>query len=83
MDGPFLELCPTVALAHEDGRHSAVALLLKAALIHVSDYRLLGDAGLNKAVMIAIIQSSGTEPNSYDFFIYCCYIWSDVGSTIF
>jgi hypothetical protein len=27
---------------HQDGHHSAVALLLKAALIHVSDYRLLG-----------------------------------------
>jgi hypothetical protein len=25
-----------------DGRHSAVALLLKAALIQMSDYRLLG-----------------------------------------
>jgi hypothetical protein len=25
----------------KDGRHSAVALLLKAALIQVSDYRLL------------------------------------------
>ena len=29
-----------------DGRHSAVALLLKAALIQVSDYRLLGASGL-------------------------------------
>jgi hypothetical protein len=36
-----------------------------------------------KKLLIAIIQSSGTEPNSYDFFVYCCYIWSDVGSTIF
>jgi hypothetical protein len=29
-------------LSHQDGHHSAVALLLKAALIQVSDYRLLG-----------------------------------------
>jgi hypothetical protein len=38
-------LCPAVALSHQDGRHSAVALLLKAALIQVSDYRLLGASG--------------------------------------
>jgi hypothetical protein len=35
-----------VALSHQDGRHSAVVLLLKAALIQVSDYRLLGASGL-------------------------------------
>jgi hypothetical protein len=29
----------------QDGRHNAVALLLKAALIQVSDYRLLGASG--------------------------------------
>jgi hypothetical protein len=29
-------------LAHQDGHHSAVALFLEAALIQVSDYRLLG-----------------------------------------
>jgi hypothetical protein len=28
-------------LSHQDGHHSAVALLLKAALIQVSDYRFL------------------------------------------
>jgi hypothetical protein len=33
-------------LSHQDGCHSAVALLLKAALIQVSDYRLLGASGL-------------------------------------
>jgi hypothetical protein len=38
-------LCPAVALSHQDGRHSVVALLLKAALIQVSDYRLLGASG--------------------------------------
>jgi hypothetical protein len=35
------KLCPTVTPSHQDGGHSAVALLLKAALIQVSDYRLL------------------------------------------
>jgi len=43
LDGPFPKLCPAVALSH----HSAVALLLKAALIQVSDYRLLGASGYN------------------------------------
>jgi hypothetical protein len=32
-------------LSHQDGCRSAVALLLKAALIQVSDYRLLGASG--------------------------------------
>jgi hypothetical protein len=35
-----------------DGRHSAVALLLKAALIQLSDYTLLGASGY----MIRIIK---------------------------
>ena len=42
MDDPLPKLCPAVALSHQDGHHNAVALLLKAALIQVSDYRLLG-----------------------------------------
>jgi hypothetical protein len=42
LDGPLPKWCPAVALSRQDGRHSAVALLLKAALIQVSDYRLLG-----------------------------------------
>jgi hypothetical protein len=37
LDGPLPKLCPAVTLSHQDGRHSAVALLLKAALIQVSD----------------------------------------------
>ena len=41
LDGPFPKLCPAVALSHQDGCHSAVALLLKAPLIQVSDYRIL------------------------------------------
>ena len=45
MDGPLPKLCPPVALFHQDGRYSAVALLLKATLIQVSDYRLLGASG--------------------------------------
>jgi hypothetical protein len=46
LDGPLPNLYSAVALSHQDGHHSAVALLLKAALIQVSDYRLLGASGL-------------------------------------
>ena len=46
MDGPLPKWCLAVALSRQDGRHSAIALLLKAALIQVSDYRLLGASGL-------------------------------------
>ena len=42
LDCPLPKLCLAVTLSHQDGPHSAVALLLKAALIQVSDYRLLG-----------------------------------------
>jgi hypothetical protein len=45
LDCPLPKLCLAVTLSHQDGRHSAVALLLKAALIQVSDYRLLGASG--------------------------------------
>ncbi len=45
LDGPLPKLCLAVVLSHQDGHHSAVALLLKAALIQVSDYRLLGASG--------------------------------------
>ena len=51
MDGPFPNLCPAVMLSHQDGHHNAVALLLKAALIQVSDYRLLGASGLKHALI--------------------------------
>ena len=47
MDGPLPKWCPAVAFSRQDDRRSAVALLLKAALIQVSDYRLLGASGLN------------------------------------
>jgi hypothetical protein len=46
LDGPLPKLCLAVTLSHQDDRHSAVALLLKAALIQVSHYRLLGASGL-------------------------------------
>jgi hypothetical protein len=46
LDGPFPQLCPAVALSPQDGHHSAVALLLKAALIQVRDYRLMGASSL-------------------------------------
>jgi hypothetical protein len=45
LDGPLPKWCSAVALSCQDDRHSAVALLLKAALIQVSDYRLLGASG--------------------------------------
>jgi hypothetical protein len=45
----WLKLCLAVALSHQDGHHSAVALLLKAALIQVSDYRLLGASGIENS----------------------------------
>jgi hypothetical protein len=56
LDGPFPKLCPAVALSHQDGRYSAVALLLKAALIQVSDYRLLGASGLFCAIALQSIK---------------------------
>jgi hypothetical protein len=58
LDGPLPNLCPAVTLSHQDGRHSAVALLLKAALIQVSDYRLLGASGYWTAKIVQ--QSVGT-----------------------
>jgi hypothetical protein len=42
-------------LSHQDGRHSAVALLLKAALIQVSDYRLLGVSDLSILNMFQVV----------------------------
>jgi hypothetical protein len=42
LDGPLPKLCLMVPPSDQDDHHSAVALLLKAALIQVSDYRLLG-----------------------------------------
>jgi hypothetical protein len=55
LDGPLPKLYPAVALSRQDGRHSAVALLLKAALIQVSDYRLLGASGLQNATITELV----------------------------
>jgi hypothetical protein len=46
LDGPLPKLCPAVALSHQDGHYSAVALLLKAALILIFEkaYRRTADA---------------------------------------
>jgi hypothetical protein len=52
LDGPLPKWCPAVALSRQDGRHSAVALLLKAALIQVSDCRLLGASGFKTALLV-------------------------------
>jgi hypothetical protein len=41
----FQNLCLAVTLSNQDGCHSVIALLLKAALIQVCDYRLLGGSG--------------------------------------
>jgi hypothetical protein len=59
LDGPLAKWCPAVALSRQHGHHSAVALLLKAALIQVSDYRLLGASGLEIIAIIAIIPFFG------------------------
>jgi hypothetical protein len=54
LDGPLPKWCPAVALSRQYGHHSAVALLLKAALIQVSDYRLLGASGFTKQRFVFI-----------------------------
>jgi hypothetical protein len=56
LDGPLPKLCPAVALSGQDGHHSAVALLLKAALIQVSDYMLLGASGLKSSPLKPLCQ---------------------------
>jgi hypothetical protein len=62
LDGPLPKLCLAFALSHQDGRHSAVALLLKAALIQVSGFRLLGASGF------ILMNSHGNEANVYEIF---------------
>ena len=66
MDGPLPKWCPAVALSRQDGHHSAVALLLKAALIQVSDYRLLGASGISKNVFINYVNKNtwGVDVNN-------------------
>ena len=57
LDGPLPKLCAAVALSHQDGHRSAVALLLKAVLIQVSDYRLLGASGFVRGINFASLST--------------------------
>jgi hypothetical protein len=54
LDGPLPKLCPAVALSRQDGRHSAVALLLKAAKNLVKLYFIL-EQYLNMLMKYGII----------------------------
>jgi hypothetical protein len=70
LDGPLPKLCPAVTLSHQDGHYSAVALLLKAALIQVSDYRLLGASGFYKYYNInSIYRKNGLYQNVLDYLL--------------
>jgi hypothetical protein len=81
---------PAVALSHQDGHHSAVALLLKAALIQVSDYRLLGASCL-PVQNVNTVKSEFPEfilPNTFCMVLYTLYnctavqlSWSEGGIT--
>jgi hypothetical protein len=68
LDGPLPKWCPAVALSRQDGRHSAVALLLKAALIQVSDYRLLGASGLE--IDVIAFKQFPLVGTSFKFYIW-------------
>ena len=73
LDGPLPKLCPAVALSHQDDRHSAVALLLKAALIQVSDYRLLG-ASCYYLKFYGYLRINCFFFNTWNFSLYCILI---------
>jgi hypothetical protein len=60
LDGPLPKLCQAVALSRQDGNHSAVALLLKAALIQVSDYRLLAASGFLSSITVKTLLIENT-----------------------
>jgi hypothetical protein len=64
LDGPLPKLCLAVVLSHQDGCRSAIALLLKAALIQVSDYRLLGASGY--FIFLILMNSHGKEAAVYE-----------------
>jgi hypothetical protein len=74
LDGPLPKLCQAVALSRQDGNHSAVALLLKAALIQVSDYRLLGASGFSSSFDLSLILFIVSEINGVE--------WSQMGPTL-
>jgi hypothetical protein len=57
LDGPLPKLCQAVMLSHQDGRHSAVALLLKTALIQVSDYMLQGASGYSNIKILKFYEN--------------------------
>jgi hypothetical protein len=54
--------------SHQDGHHSAVALLLKAAFIQVSDYRLLGASG---SKTFSLDSTYIVLPNPSTVYLYC------------
>jgi hypothetical protein len=60
-------LCLAVTLSHQDGCHSAVALLLKAALIQVSDYSLLGASGFKSPPLKPLGQIEQLVPDKMVF----------------
>jgi hypothetical protein len=74
-----IKLCPAAALSLQDVRHSAVALLLKAALIQVSDYRLRHfQHFFSYIVVVSFIggrnQSSRRKPRSvWNTNLFCSY----------
>ena len=89
LDGPLPNLCLAVALSHQDDHHSAVALLLKTALIQVSDYRLLGASCIffiiwNAKLVIHEISNSMNGHQVMLYLIYICvaYITSEMISTM-
>jgi hypothetical protein len=67
-NGPLPKWCPAVALSRQDGHNSAVALLLKAALIQVSDYRLLGTSGIVSVLTSTAILVRGRDHQTQIWF---------------
>ena len=84
LDGPLPILCQAVMLSHQDGHHSAVALLLKAALIQVSD-QTPGSLWLVMVVITELCRKPQTSfkqlthvvPSTlymYILFLHCCHV---------
>ena len=74
LDGRLSKLCPAVALSHQDGRQSAVALLLKAALIQVSNYRLLGASCLFFVIFLLAVSKLPEHIRSSHAFQRVCVV---------